>query len=674
MYYQVVALFLLWCGATLGSADIHYVSPINGSCSNASLTCYDFNTYLEYFPEYFESNNITFLFLPGKHIINYAIHDFQNLENISLVGVGDFVEYSIDHNVQQYGFDPYSMDSTIQYSASSSIIICNISTYFSFKIIASLTIANLTILNCGRQSFHAIQLFEISSLIMDGVSVQNSTGYGIVGLNVIGNSQITGSSFIGNNQYIKSMLQRKIISDQSCNPIIEYWNRNITSFYYGGNVLLLYNGDHEASINGTDNLFISSCLFSLGLDSNYRNVALPWPYLGTGLALWSEASNYSLTIKIKDIISYRNQAYYGAGINIIDDSLTFSIIMENILVACGVAFYGGGLTYLTSHTTSTTLSHIAILNSKFTNNYAQIKGSSLYVASQNQQGQNNNVILNISIHESLITCEVGYSSLDIQASNSSIMFNSSYMDWHNTSISNIAMFNGSSNFSSIFNMYQCNLQSSGCLLDVKNSTLHSYGCNFSDAAIGLKLYFSTAAIYQSKLSNNLQGTIAMNSSIVLNDCIFIGNGAAITSSQSQLNVTSGTLIFTNNSCGAIQLVKSRLTVINSDINFSSNNACASLAKNGGALYLNQSVVNFINSSVRFHGNNADVGGAVYQILSSINFESSNLQCCNNTATFLGGCMYLLSSNLSLDITSHGIFSQNKAHSGGGALFQRRFDS
>ena len=47
-------------------------------------------------------------------------------------------------------------------------------------------------------------------------------------------------------------------------------------------------------------------------------------------------------------------------------------------------------------------SQFTLLHSTFTNNYAQIKGSSLYVASQNEQFENNkSFTLNVSIYNSM---------------------------------------------------------------------------------------------------------------------------------------------------------------------------------------------------------------------------------------------------------------------------------
>ena len=657
IYPQVVAFFLLWCGASLGSADVYYVSA-NGSCFNATSPCHDFNTYLKLPAQYFQSDT-TFIFLPGKHIINISIPNIHNLIDFELVGVGDFSEYSIDGNVKQYGFDSYNMDSTITYNSSSSIIICNIPTFFSFNNMVRLTIANLTILDCGLSSAAAMVMNNINSAIMDGVSIQNSTGYGILGTNVIGESQVARSSFIGNNQYVKSMLQKNYISNQTCNPIIEYWNNGAldvdSSLYMGGNFLMQYT---DGAGKDASSLLIFSCLFSLGLNLDYGNSTSTALY-GTGLELNTQVSYMAnIHVNLTNITSYRNQAYYGAGINIVlSPPLMPPITVENIRMISGVAFYGGGISYLIAGinpTSNTGITQITFSNSIFTNNYAQMKGSSLYVVSQNQQLQNNNSILNISLSAGLITCEVGYSSLDVQVTSSSVVLSASKVLWQSASLANAAVFSGNSNLSSIFNVYQCSFSNSGLLISIKNSMLYSFGCNFSDAAVGIESYFSTVI---------LQGVIVTNSTIQLNDCILVGSGYIIARGQSQLHATSSKLVFSNNLHGAIQLFSSTLTIQNSDVHFLFNSA-----ENGGALYLNQSMVKFIDSSVQFEGNKADLGGAVYLFQSNTSFISSKLQCSSNTAKYLGGCMYLRSSTLSLQNTSSTVFSQNEAFSGGGALF------
>ena len=666
MYYQVVTFFFIWCGISLGSANIYYVSA-NGSCSYSP--CYDFNTYLESYGQYFKQSNTIFVFLPGEHIINYQVPLIETVQNFTLLGIGDFHEFSIDYNVKQYGFDSYNTDNTIRYSSSSSIIICNTSTWFSFHIITNLTITNLTILNCGGNRGVAIEMYYINSLTMDGVSVQNSTGNGLWATDVIGNSQITRSSFIGNGQYVKDNLQKKLISEQSaCNPITVYWNNGTVGPCGGGNVIIDY-----AIQGGTGytSWYISSCLFSLGLDCNYGNFTPVSNSAGTGLTLHVE-TGCEVNISLSNITSYRNQAYYGAGINIVVKYSRILINMENINLNNGVAIYGGGISYLTD--ASMPLDdflglneQITISNSIFRNNYAYNKGSSLYITIQNELWQNTNYTYDILLYSCLLICESGYSSLDVQAASISyVAFNASNIDWQNTNLTNIAIFVGKDNLPSIFNMYYCNLPSSGFFISVTNSTLYSYDCNFSGAAIGFQSYFSTVIIDNSVLSNNVQGFIATYSTIQLNNCTSVGNGA-ITAYQTILNATSSKLIFSNGSC-AIQLISSTLTVLSCDIQFLFNNACVIYVESGGALFLNQSVVNFIDSSVTFKGNNAAVGGAVYQINSSTNFTSSSLQCNNNVAQYFGGCMYLLSSNLTFHNMSSTIFSQNMAFNGGGALF------
>ena len=85
----------------------------------------------------------------------------------------------------------------------------------------------------------------------------------------------------------------------SCDLIIEYRNINTSTFLQcsGGNFIFQY--DNEVGIfNSTATLFISSCLFSLGLNSMYGNFTYPSPLPGTALVLYVKDSGNFLTIKL----------------------------------------------------------------------------------------------------------------------------------------------------------------------------------------------------------------------------------------------------------------------------------------------------------------------------------------------------------------------------------------
>ena len=56
----------------------------------------------------------------------------------------------------------------------------------------------------GKHSGSAVYLMDITSLKIISVSVENSTGYGIFAVNILGSSYVSHSRFIFNNYYTLS--------------------------------------------------------------------------------------------------------------------------------------------------------------------------------------------------------------------------------------------------------------------------------------------------------------------------------------------------------------------------------------------------------------------------------------------------------------------------------------
>ena len=68
-----------------------------------------------------------------------------------------------------------------------------------------MVIKHLTIVYCGLlfdyEESVAVYLVNTTSLNLSNISVENSTGYGIMGINILGNSAGSHSRFIFNNYY-----------------------------------------------------------------------------------------------------------------------------------------------------------------------------------------------------------------------------------------------------------------------------------------------------------------------------------------------------------------------------------------------------------------------------------------------------------------------------------------
>jgi len=159
-----------------------------GSYCGDGLLGSGYNRKVEYCPlhfqpchilDYYVSNsnmtsNSTFLFLKGLHIL-HSTAEIGNVTNLALVGVAG------------------PEDSKIQCEGTAGF-------YFWQLIPGNLTISNLLFSNCGGEIVNgqpcgALILDTVLHLNMSNVIVENSTGYGLLGYNLLGNTLITGSVF-----------------------------------------------------------------------------------------------------------------------------------------------------------------------------------------------------------------------------------------------------------------------------------------------------------------------------------------------------------------------------------------------------------------------------------------------------------------------------------------------
>ena len=200
-----------------------------------ALPCHTLSYYLENTTQYFISNT-RISFLHGVHKINKSgVFLIKNVINLTLTG----------YNVS---------------SSHAAKIICTQPAVLAFWNIANLVLKHFTVLYCGYPllTFYktpspaisaTVFLWNITSLKLSDISVQNSTGIGLAGTNIFGNSSISHSSFMFNNYYT--------LDSGSVNCSYGTW------LCRGGNMCLLY----EAAVPlSTNMLSIVSCEFSNGVD------------------------------------------------------------------------------------------------------------------------------------------------------------------------------------------------------------------------------------------------------------------------------------------------------------------------------------------------------------------------------------------------------------------------
>ena len=349
----LIAMCLMLFKIAEGMSTI-YVTPNVTTNQCPGTPCLELNTYASsYFrsSSYFLSTS-EFIILPGTHFLDSHV-TVANIDNLQMIGSPNLTQYPISVKVQEYGFDSYDEDNKVTYLESSTYIICT--SYndagFVFVNITNLTIVNITFVNCGVYSnltdqSAGIHMVNVHNLLMEGVSIQNSTGYGLLGVNLLGYSQIIKSSFIGNNQFIKNELNKQSANNFKCNGksytnnTIYYGNGDVT--LGGGNMAIKYQnyGDYKED----NQIEFSALVLGLGIDSffNDSNRCDSSPqlnYQGTGLSFILN-QNYYINVTIQNSIFYRNQAWCGANMYVLDLSANFDISLHNVFIIRSMAASG----------------------------------------------------------------------------------------------------------------------------------------------------------------------------------------------------------------------------------------------------------------------------------------------------------------------------------------------
>ena len=166
-------------------------------------------------------------------------------------------------------------------------------------------VKHLSILYCGypivpfqfekELSSVAVLLLDINSLTLSHISVENSTGYGVMGKNVLGNSSISHSKFMFNNYYI--------LSSTNCSYGLGSCR--------GGNFYLHYQiPSNSVATVASSVVSIDSCVFSNGVDVSGG----PPITSSSGLSMYFfyNTVQYKVNVSICNVISTKNIAEGGA--------------------------------------------------------------------------------------------------------------------------------------------------------------------------------------------------------------------------------------------------------------------------------------------------------------------------------------------------------------------------
>ena len=619
----VKAVLLLAFTVEQSYSNRYYVTPNITTTPCPENPCYQSKTFFLNISSVV-ATNVTFIFLPGNHYLESEdLLLIQNQVNVSMMGSLDnyLAQYAIAKKVQEYGYESFSDDGSISYMEPSAKIICTNRSGFAFVNVSNLIIANLTFVNCGQfysatglNASASVHLKQVYNLAMEGVSIQNGTGYGLLAVDVLGRSAIAYSSFIGNNQFYKSLLESENTSNCKDEVWITYqWSNSPRPEQNGGNVLFRYNaGISNVSPLG-HSLLVSNVLVALGIDASYTSS-------GAGLSIdMSEANVVGIDVAIINVTSYRNQANKGANMylrsysNVTVTGLSSSYAaspdigvwydlyspsgMESLFTLSGSVFECNKITYGASVEIDVHNSNVQIKM-----DHCSFKGDNGPASSLKMNGEGKSlVVINHCNFTGITSAQSNLLSIE-----SGLLYaNGLFVQYGDIIISYCTVEVNNSTFIS------STLESDSSSISLNtlslNATVASGECKF----IAVRIIATSSAIF-------MYGEVTFNSSYT------VGKGGALYLIKSSVIFTAGsTVLFYNNSAahgGAIYMdTLSNLTLERPvDVYFIENEAFFS----GGAIYIESERVRYYQCSflisrcnvtginLYFEDNNADLAGSV----------------------------------------------------------------
>ena len=357
-----VLLLLLFTSLTITPATcegLHYIIPSNSdeaeACptTSADVVCLTMSDYINGSGHQPFSDHTNVVFLQGVHDLTFAGGEriiIRDVRNLTLTG---------ELELQQGTSVPQSE------------ILCSPDnpSGFLFLNVTQLTISGLTFTYCGvgntpevidqvfniytRSFFQftpienmALFIASVYDLEMTNVMIQNSTGHGLLGVNILGNSTIRNSSVLYSNFHTYDV--------PLCDELPTEESHFICS---GGNIGIGYADIPECPIDDPPvySLSVESVLVTYGTNLVDSTV-------GSGLAVIMTQSSYGLQVHVDNVVATQNVAHYGANLafvmyEVVDNSSisitnTFSgysnpLFRPSVLtILTGSQFVGGGLIYV----------------------------------------------------------------------------------------------------------------------------------------------------------------------------------------------------------------------------------------------------------------------------------------------------------------------------------------
>ena len=301
----ISATIISTASSSLGYDHVYCVLPVNGTqpCQKPCESCHTLSYYTSHVTQYFTSDTMI-KFVSGVHLLqdNTSVL-IRNVKQLALVG-----DINDDNDII------IQCDS----GGSSGFIVTNST---------DVRIQNLTFLNCGQEltasfistvcsdsCYAALAVDTINTLLISGINVSNSHGWGLYAMRVFGSSALVDSVLSHNFGTLE---------------------------YDGGNVAFVYT---NCSADNVDTVLSLKSLEILYGYSSHRYSVAP------GLCLFLECTRINVSISdVKMIGNVANSTTINTGGNIAiiyrnyTDLIVNFVIMQNCYIADGVADQGAGM-------------------------------------------------------------------------------------------------------------------------------------------------------------------------------------------------------------------------------------------------------------------------------------------------------------------------------------------
>ena len=184
---KTMLLLISWTSCWSKNVQI-IICPSLTSFNNSNCQCIDAIN-----KTYDAVTNPTLQFMPGIHVLSADVI-IENTNTVTIIGSSEMVT---NMSRALYGYQ-MATNTMIAFNMSTSIIHCGNQYGLSFRNVANLLLINVTFINCGGVfNGSAVNAINVNNILLQGVTIVNSSNMALFGSNISGNLTVISTTFVG---------------------------------------------------------------------------------------------------------------------------------------------------------------------------------------------------------------------------------------------------------------------------------------------------------------------------------------------------------------------------------------------------------------------------------------------------------------------------------------------